>query len=76
MDKERVQMMLALARRKREGGLDEKELKELDALRQEYLKDFRAGFQQQLDMVRVEQEDGSYLPLQKKTEPPKPEGDA
>ena len=76
MDNERVQMMLALARRKREGGLDEMELKELHALRQEYLKDFRAGFQQQLDMVRVEQEDGSYLPLKKKTEPPKPEGDA
>lgn len=76
MDKERVQAMLALARRKREEGLSAQELEELDALRQEYLRHFRAGFRQQLDMVRVEQEDGSYLPLRKKSDLPNPQGDA
>lgn len=67
--------MLALARKKREQGITQEEARELDALRQEYLHHFRKGFQQQLDMVRVEQEDGSYLPLRRKTSPPDPQGD-
>ncbi len=66
MDKERVQWMLELGRRKREEGLSEGEAQELDALRQEYLKDFREGFQQQLDNVYIEQEDGTYQKLEKK----------
>lgn len=66
MTKDRVEQMLALARRKREGGLNDSELTLLDALRQEYLRDFREGLAQQLDQVYLEQEDGSYRKLQKK----------
>jgi uncharacterized protein YnzC (UPF0291/DUF896 family) len=67
MEKEIVERMLALARKKREEGpLTEQEGLELTALRQQYLEDFRKGFQQQLDNVYVQQEDGSYQKLQKK----------
>lgn len=66
MDKERVQHMLALGRKKREGGLSDEETLELDALRREYLRDFREGFQQQLDHVYIEQDDGTYRKLDKR----------
>lgn len=67
MDKERVQHMLALGKKKQEGCLSEEELQELTALRQEYLADFRRGFKQQLNHVYIEQEDGSYKQLQQKS---------
>ena len=66
MDKERVQHMLALGKKKRGEGLNEQETQELDALRQEYLRDFREGFRQQLEHVYVEQDDGTYRKLEKK----------
>ncbi len=75
MDKARVELMLSLARRKREEGISDEEQLELDALRQEYLSDFRDGFKQQLDMVYLQQEDGSYQKLQKKPLTPDDKGD-
>lgn len=70
MDKERVSYMLSLARKKREQGISSAEQVELDDLRREYLTDFREGFSQQLDNVYLQQEDGSYVKLQKKQRPP------
>jgi len=69
MDKERVNYMLSLSRKKREQGITSAEQIELDDLRREYLADFRQGFQQQLDNVYLEQEDGSYKKLEKKQSP-------
>jgi len=69
MDKERVDYMLSLSRKKREQGITSAEQIELDDLRREYLADFRQGFQQQLDNVYLQQEDGSYKKLEKKQSP-------
>lgn len=71
MTKDRVERMLGLARLKREGCLSDAELSELQALRQEYLRDFREGFARQLEQVYLEQEDGSYKKLEKKKPSPK-----
>lgn len=68
MEKERVERMLALARRKREQGISESEQRLLDAMRQEYLRDFREGFARQLDNVYIEQPDGSYQKLRRKAD--------
>lgn len=66
MEKDRVAYMLALGKKKREGSISAEELTILEALRQEYLSDFREGFRQQLEQVYVEQEDGSYQKLKRK----------
>ncbi|MHC1785685.1 MAG: DUF896 domain-containing protein [Christensenellales bacterium] len=76
MDKERVALMLALARKKREASLEDHEQAQLDAMRQEYLADFRAGFKQQLDQVYIQQEDGSFEKLPQKPPFPDKKGDA
>lgn len=67
MDRNRVERMLALGRRKRQDRLTDAEADELSALRREYLADFREGLRQQLDQVYIEQEDGSYRKLRMKT---------
>ncbi len=66
MEKDRVAHMLALGKKKREGAIEAAELELLEALRQEYLSDFREGFRQRLENIYVEQEDGSYQKLQRK----------
>lgn len=66
MEREKIARINELARKKREQGLTEEELQEQQALRQEYLRDFRENMQAVLEDVRVEQEDGSYKALEKK----------
>ncbi len=48
-----------LSKKKREGTATEKELAELDALRQEYLVGFRAMLNQTLDSTVIQYPDGS-----------------
>ena len=67
MEKDRVAYMLSLAKKKRESTISDAELILLEDLRREYLSDFREGFKQQLDQVYVQQDDGSYEQLKKKS---------
>ena len=67
MEKDRVAYMLSLAKKKRESTISDDELVLLEDLRREYLSDFREGFKQQLDQVYVQQDDGSYEKLKKKS---------
>lgn len=48
-----------LAKKKREGTITDEELHTLDALRQEYLKGFRAMLDQTLDSTVIQYPDGS-----------------
>ena len=66
MEKEQIERINELARKKKTVGLTEEELAEQAALRAQYLKEFRANMEATLQAVRVEQEDGTYKPLVKK----------
>ena len=67
MEKEQIERINELARKKRTVGLTAAELEEQSQLRAQYLKEFRANMIATLESVRVEQEDGSYIPLKKKS---------
>ena len=66
MDQKQIDRINELARKKKAEGLTEEELAEQAALRAQYLKEFRANMEATLQAVRVEQEDGTYKPLEKK----------
>ena len=66
MEKEQIERINELARKKKAEGLTEEELKEQAELRAQYLREFRANMEATLQAVRVEQEDGTYKPLEKK----------
>ena len=66
MEKEQIERINELARKKKAEGLTKEELAEQAALRAQYLKEFRANMEATLQAVRVEQEDGTYKPLEKK----------
>ncbi len=66
MEKHEIDRINALARKKKAEGLTEEESLEQAALRKKYLAEFRAGDQNTLDRVYVQQEDGSYKKLEKK----------
>ncbi len=68
MQKELIERMNALARKRKAEGLTEAETAEQAELRRRYLKAFREGMEAQLDQVWLEQEDGSYEKLRKKQE--------
>ena len=59
-----------LAKKKKMVGLTPEETAEQAALRGQYLAEFRENLRAQLDSVLVEQEDGSYKPLEKKVKGP------
>ena len=67
MEKEQIERINELARKKKTVGLTAEETEEQAALRAQYLKEFRANMIATLESVRVEQEDGSYIPLKKKS---------
>ena len=66
MEHEKVLRINELARKKRTVGLTEAELAEQQVLRAQYLSEFRQNMEETLKAVRVEQADGSYVPLKKK----------
>lgn len=67
MEKEKVERINELARKKRTVGLTGAELEEQAKLRAQYLKEFRENMIATLESVRVEQEDGTYAPLKKRS---------
>ena len=69
MDQRKIERINELARKKKTVGLTPSEMEEQAALRAQYLKEFRANMEDTLKRVRVEQEDGTYLPLVKKEKP-------
>ncbi len=66
VEHEQIERINELARKSRTIGLTEAEHTEQRELRAQYLREFRANMEATLQNVRVEQEDGSYIPLQKK----------
>ena len=66
MEKEQIERINELARKKKTVGLTAEETEEQAALRAQYLKEFRANMEATLQAVRVEQADGTYKPLEKK----------
>ncbi len=66
MNEDKIRRINELAQKKKSVGLTEGEVVEQQALRNEYLKAFRANMQQMLDGVFIKEEDGSVSPLKKK----------
>ena len=60
MEKEQIDRINELARKKKTVGLTAQEVEEQATLRRQYLDEFKANMRQTLDNVYLEQEDGSY----------------
>ena len=65
IDPELIVRINELAKKKKDGTISEAELEEQKELRQKYLKAFRSGFKQQLMGVKVVDEEGNDITLQK-----------
>lgn len=69
MEKSQIDRINELARKKKSVGLTAAEVEEHEALRKQYIFEFRESLRSTLDQVYIQQEDGSYKKLEKK--PPK-----
>ncbi len=67
MEHEKIVRINELAKKKKTIGLTAEEAEEQTMLRRQYLDEFRANMEDTLKRVRVEQADGNYVPLVKKT---------
>lgn len=67
MEREKIERINELARKKKTVGLTEAEMQEQAVLRREYLDGFRANMEAVLAGVVIQQPDGSKTPLKKKT---------
>ena len=63
MDKKLIEEINLLAKKKREQGLTEQETQRQKELYKEYLTQFRAQFDKQLDNIDVKTPDGKVTPL-------------
>ena len=66
MEKEKIERINELARKKKTVGLTVEELEEQAVLLRQYLDEFRESVRGTLDQVYIQQEDGSYKKLEKK----------
>jgi uncharacterized protein YnzC (UPF0291/DUF896 family) len=66
LEKRLVDRINQLARKQKAEGLTEEELTEQASLRKTYLQDFRAGLENTMDQIWIQNEDGEYEKLQKK----------
>ncbi|QSX07970.1 DUF896 domain-containing protein [Alkalibacter rhizosphaerae] len=60
MNKEKMERINELARKKKDTGLTPEEAAEQKELREEYLADFRKNFRAQLENIELVDEDGGY----------------
>lgn len=67
MEKWKIDRINELARKKKEVGLTDEEIKERDALRREYIDGFKANFIDILDHTVIQRPDGTKVPLKQKT---------
>ena len=67
MDKKLIEEINLLAKKKREQGLNEQETQRQKQLYKEYLTQFRAQFNKQLDNIDVKTTDGKVTPLKELT---------
>lgn len=65
MEHTQIERINELARKKKSVGLTEAELAEQAALRQQYLKEFRANMEAVLENVQIQNKDGSREKLKK-----------
>ncbi len=63
---ERLKRINELAHKAKAEGLTEEETIERDALRKEYLADFRAKMRATVEQITIVEEDGSHTPLKRK----------
>lgn len=63
MEQVKIDRINELAKKKKTVGLTEEELAEQKLLREEYLRDFRAGFSRVLENTVIEYPDGSRTAL-------------
>ncbi|MBR0387052.1 MAG: DUF896 domain-containing protein [Clostridia bacterium] len=66
MEKEKIERINELARKRKAEGLSEEEQLEQETLRKEYISGFRNNLQELLDSMVVQEPDGSRHRLQKK----------
>ena len=69
MEKEKIDRINELARKKKNAGLTATELAEQAALRKEYLDEYRTNLKAMLDGIVIQEKDGSRHPLKKKNSP-------
>ncbi len=65
ISQEKLNRINELARKKKKTGLSEDEKQEQAQLRQEYLADFRSGFTQQIESIKVVDQEGKDLTPEK-----------
>ena len=65
ISQEKLNRINELARKKTKTGLSEDEKQEQAQLRQEYLADFRSGFTQQIESIKVVDQEGKDLTPEK-----------
>lgn len=66
MEREKIERINELARKKKTVGLTQQEAEEQAQLRREYLDGFRANMEDILKNTVIQRPDGSKVPLQKK----------
>ncbi|MBR3018465.1 MAG: DUF896 domain-containing protein [Clostridia bacterium] len=66
MNKQDIERINELARKKKTVGLSEAEAEEQQRLRRQYIEEFKANLKDTLDQVYIEREDGTYEKLKKK----------
>ncbi len=69
MEKEKIERINALAKKRKAEGLTPEELAEQEALRQEYLAGFRKNLQALLDSTVIQEPDGTRHALRRKDNP-------
>ena len=66
MNKQDIERINELARKKKTVGLTASEMEEQQRLRRQYIDEFKANLKDTLDQVYIEREDGTYEKLKKK----------
>lgn len=65
LEKEKLQRINTLAARKKAGSIEKNELEELKGLREEYLKNFRSSFRNQVENTKVIDPEGNDVTPEK-----------